>query len=251
MSRTCTIVEEQIDVPNGTVLGDMSIKRFVELPKGLSVQGNLIIDAGCILPEDLYVMDSLILHKPVIFPKKFKINRISLIGQENIILPDSLCLETLFLNNSGLEKLPSDLKVRNVSIFGSILKMFPKDMKFLGGSLTLKECPYLTQIPCHFKNFHYLDLSNSKIKELSRNINTAYLDIINTKIHTLPDGLTVTKRMNLSGCTIKHIGRVNLSSAEVITADFYLNVAKENLPLLLGKNPYIDSVIAGILRKEK
>jgi len=179
---------DNVEIPEGFSVRSIcwGISKVSKLPTGFKVtDDNLDLSTSNIteLPERLVVGGELKL------PKGVK------------TLPEWLQADSLNLQNSEIKELPWNLKVSSLNINNTKIKELPIQVSFR--VLSLRNTP-IEKLPPELKEVGFLDIRGTGIENLSelKEVDTVYL---NDKVHTLPPGLEVGKRIYVKENQLKEI----------------------------------------------
>lgn len=183
--------------------GDMilSYSKVSRLPENLTVGKNLIIGTGSygVKEQDKSLITSL--------PRGLKVYGL------------------LDISNTNIEELPENLNIGDIELKGSAIKSIPKRIGHKIVRVDISGCKNITSLPPWMENItnlflagtgieylpedlrevNILSLSGSKIKKLPENLKVRDLDLSDTPIAELPNGLDVGHRLNLHKTNITEL----------------------------------------------
>jgi len=186
-------------IPSGTEIYknlDLSLAEDVELPDNLHLDSIKGVSNLSKLPNGFYVRnDDLDLSESKI--KELPENLTVLSGELKIPkgithLPPWLRAEKLDLQNSDVVSIEWNTKVNQLNINNTKIKELPLHKSYL--YLSLRNTP-VEEIPEEIKSVGFLDIRGTKIEKIPdslKNVSTMY---INDKISSLPETLSVEKRV--------------------------------------------------------
>ncbi|MGN6437234.1 MAG: leucine-rich repeat domain-containing protein [Agriterribacter sp.] len=199
------------------------------IPVGVKIGGNLHVDNGTCLPEGYTVQGDLIIDRPTHpLPK-------------NLTVKGSLDLSTKYARDKSEKfNLPAGLSVwGNLSVGGRNLRHIPDDLTVFG-DLNAYETA-ISELPGTIKIHGGLDISYNEIFIFPKNFKTinGSLDISDTNIRDMPEGIHVKGDLYASSTPITHLPKKMKVDGSLIMDESHLKQYPQGAAI--GKDVDIDN----------